>query len=53
MCGVSNKSPTLTINGHMASIFGRKRQKHEFLLILKANTYNILTDFLLILKANT
>jgi hypothetical protein len=31
-------------NGHMASIFCRKRPKREFLLISKANTYGFLTD---------
>jgi hypothetical protein len=39
MCGVSNRKLSLNINGHMASIFGRKRPKREFLLISKANTY--------------
>jgi hypothetical protein len=44
MCGISNKRLSLTINGHMASIFGRKRPKHEFLLISKANTYGFFTS---------
>jgi hypothetical protein len=32
------------INGHMTSIFGQKRPKHDFLLISKANTYGFLID---------
>jgi hypothetical protein len=32
------------INGHLASIFGQKRPKREFLLISKAKTYGFLTD---------
>jgi hypothetical protein len=32
------------INGHMASIFGRKGPKLEFLLISKANIYGFLID---------
>jgi hypothetical protein len=44
MCGLSNRRPSLMINGHMASIFGRKRRKHDFVLILKANTYGFWID---------
>jgi hypothetical protein len=32
------------INGHMASIFGRKLAKREFSLISKENIYAFLTD---------
>jgi hypothetical protein len=38
-CVLINRRVSLTINGHMACIFGRKRSKGEFLLISKANNY--------------
>jgi hypothetical protein len=43
-CVLCNSIVSLTINGHMASIFGQKRPKREFSLILKANTDRFLTN---------
>jgi hypothetical protein len=40
------------INGHIASIFCRKRTNHEFSLILKANNYELLTKNCLHQKPN-
>jgi hypothetical protein len=44
MCEVSNMRLPLTINGHMANIFIRKRPKREFPLTSKANNYGFFTD---------
>jgi hypothetical protein len=44
MCGLGNTRLSFMINGHMASIFGRKGPKLEFLLISKANIYGFLID---------
>jgi hypothetical protein len=43
-CVLSNRRVSFMINGHMTSIFGRKRPKRKFSLISKANTYIFLTD---------